>query len=206
MAITGRTPDDCFDRFVEHVGPLVSSMLPTKSPMRCPRPAKGLPQDRRVLAFANSQYDDAVPLKTRFGTAYLYLMQELLAEQQADSQYRLRTVAYAYKLFSESPTLEGDAVIRWEYVSAAFGHSGPCRHHVQFGKMLPELPFGTGSFNLTRFHMPTGWVLMEEVFRFLVYEFDVKPPCGARWPDVLRDSEKAFFQGFTDKGASGHSK
>lgn len=206
MPITGRTPDECFDRFVEHVGPLVSSMLPTKFPMRCPRPAKSLPQDRRVLSFASSQHADAVPLKTRLGTAYLYMMQELLAARQSDGSYRLRTVAYAYKLFAECPTLEDDAIVRWEYVSADPGHDGACRHHVQFGKIAPTIPFGTGSFNLTRLHMPTGWVLMEEVFRFLVVELAVKPPCEDRWPEVLRASEQAFFQGFTDKGASGFAK
>jgi hypothetical protein len=47
---------------------------------------------------------------------------------------------------------------------------------------------------------------MEEVFRFLVHELGVTPPCGERWPEVLRKSEGAFYQSFTDKGASGLSK
>jgi hypothetical protein len=204
MAITGRTPDECFDRFLGHVRPLVTEMMPTKCPMRCPRPGKGLPTDRRTLAFANEQHDDAVQLETRFGTAYLYMMQELCAVPEGRREFRLRTIGYAYKLYAESPTLEGDSVVRWEYVAAKAGHAGPCRHHVQFGKMVTEVPFGTGSFNFTRFHMPTGWVLMEEVFRFLVTELGVKPPCGDRWPEVLRESENAFYKGFTDKGGSGY--
>jgi hypothetical protein len=93
--------------------------------------------------------------------------------------------------------------VRWEYATAAPGSSGPCRHHMQFGKMVAVQRFGSGQFDFTRFHMPTGWVTLEEVFRFLVHEFGVQPPCGVRWPAVLRDSERAFYQNFTDKGASG---
>lgn len=204
MAITGRTPDECFDRFLDHVRPLVAEMVPTKCPMRCPRPGKGLPTDRRTLSFANDQHDDAVALETRFGTAYLYMTQELRVVQEDRRQYRLRTTSYGYKLYAESPALETESIIRWEYEPAKAGHRGPCRHHVQFGKMVVPVPFGSGAFDFTRFHMPTGWVLMEEVFRFLVTELDMKPPCGARWPDVLRASEDAFYKGFTDKGASGY--
>jgi hypothetical protein len=171
--------------------------------MRCPRPAKNLPQDRRTLSFANAQHDDSVPIRTRLGTAYLYMSQKLVAEQ-SDGLYRLRTRAYAYKLYDACPTLDGDALVRWEYEPAPAGHDGPCRHHVQFGKMVPAVRFGSGTFNMTRFHMPTGWVLMEEVFRFLICELGMEPPCEDEWPVVLQRSERAFFTGFTDKGASGH--
>lgn len=205
MPITGRTPEDCFDQFRTHVGALVAEMLPTECPMLCLRPAKKLPQDRRTLAFRCPDSMDAVPLETReHGTVYLYAAQELRTFAEAGQQ-RLRTVAYWYKLYTEDSLLNDDAVVRWEYASATPGTAGPCRHHVQFGKMVPPVAFGSGTFDFTRFHMPTGWVTMEEVFRFLVHELGVDPPCGTRWPDVLQASERAFFGGFTDKGASGLS-
>jgi hypothetical protein len=164
-----------------------------------------LPQDRRTLTFTNPTNDDAIPLETRLGTAYLYMSQELLADADGKA-FRLRTTKYAYKLFAQCPKIDDDSVIRWEYESAPRVHSGACRHHVQFGKMAQPITFGSGAFDLTRFHMPTGWVTIEEVFRFLICELDVKPPCGDRWPQVLGDSERAFFEGFTDKGASGYVK
>lgn len=205
MAITARTAEECFDRFRGHVGALVSEMLPTDCPMLCIRPPRSGKQDRRTLCFSNPSCLDAVPLETRaHGKIFLYIAQELRTFPD-NGQQRLRTVAYWYKVFSESPLVNDDAVIRWEYASATPRNIGPCRHHVQFGKMVPSVPFGSSAFDLTRLHMPTGWVTMEEVFRFLVHDLGVAPPCGARWPDVLEKSERAFYQGFTDKGATGHS-
>lgn len=179
MAITARTSDECFERFRKHVGGLVADMLPTSCPMICQRPAKRLPQDRRVLRFACGD-SDAVRLETRGHVpVYLYIAQELQTSLEGGQQ-RLRTVAYWYKLYTEASLAEDDAVVRWEYAAAAPGSGGPCRHHVQFGRMVVGVPFGSGVFDFTRFHMPTGWVTMEEVFRFLVHELGVEPPCGER--------------------------
>jgi hypothetical protein len=206
MAITARTPEACFDQFLDHVRPLVRKMLPTNCPMLCAKPRAKAPQDRRTLSLANPQHDDAVPLDTRdHGTVFLYMAQGLHAERKG-SAFRLRTIAYWYKIFAGSPNVNDDAVIRWEYAKADRGYSGPCRHHVQFGKMAPSIDMGSGSFDLTRLHMLTGWVTMEEVFRFLVHDLGVQPPCGDEWPEVLHESERAFFSNFTDKGASGYNE
>lgn len=203
MAITGRTPEECFERFRAHVGALVKEMVPTHCPMLCKRPPKHKPQDRRTLSFACPDSMDAVPLSTReHGTIYLYMAQELRTFAE-NGQQRLRTVAYWYKLYTEASLLDDDAVVRWEYAQAPPGSAGPCRHHMQFGKMVPNLPFGSGEFHFTRLHLPTGWVTMEEVFRFVVHEFGVQPPCGESWSKILRESEDAFYAGSTDKGASG---
>jgi hypothetical protein len=48
-------------------------------------------------------------------------------------------------------------------------------------------------------HLPSGWVTMEEVIRFLIVELGMKPPCGASWPAVLEESEAAFYEKFTSK-------
>ena len=200
MAIVGRTPDECFKTFLDHVGPLIANMVPTDCPVLCPR-RRGQPL-QRTLSFANPEHDDAVPLKIDGGTIYLYMAQELRAVRE-DGAYRLRTVAYWYKLFPRSPLENDDALVRWEYKAADPGCPGPCRHHVQFGKMAPRMALGATHFDLTRFHMPTGWVLMEEVLRFLVHELGMKPRCGDRWPEVLRDSEDKFYDSFTDRGGRG---
>ena len=53
--------------------------------------------------------------------------------------------------------------------------------------------------NLNEIHLPTGWVTIEEVIGFAITELEVKPPCGSRWPSVLKISEEAFFDKFTGK-------
>lgn len=206
MAITGRKPDDCFNQFLEHVRALVSKMLPTDCPMLCPRGPKAGAQQLRILRFANPSAHHAIPLETRaHGTVYLYLAQELTTEPHEDG-FALRTKKYWYKLYEQSPAENDDAIVRWEYASADPIHNTPCRHHVQFGKMVKPYPLGSSVFDFTRFHMPTGWVTMEEICRFLVCEFGVEPPCGAEWPNVLAAGEDHFFGKATNRGAAGRNR
>jgi hypothetical protein len=202
MAITGRTPNDCFDQFLQHVQQLVSQMLSPTYQLLCPR----VTTPRRTLTFANKPALNAIPLKTRaHGTIYLYMAQELTTEPH-EAGFVLRTKKYWYKLYDQSPVIGDDAIVRWEYASAARIHDTHCRHHVQFGKMLKPLPIGGSTFDFTRFHMPTGWVTMEEICRFLVCEFEIAPPCGAAWPSVLAASEDHFYSKATDRGASGRDR
>lgn len=206
MAISGRTPDDCVDQFLTHVRGLAGKMLPTVCPLLCPRgPKSAAALPPRILRFANPTAHHAIPLETRaHGSIYFYMAQELTTEPHADG-FALRTKKYWYKIYERSPAVDGDAIVRWEYASADKVHDTPCRHHVQFGKMVQPYPLGASHFDFTRFHMPTGWVTMEEIFRFLVCEFGVKPPCGAAWPSVLAEGEDHFFNRATDRGASGRT-
>lgn len=73
---------------------------------------------------------------------------------------------------------------------------GPARHHVQLPAYLAA---GTGQIDLDKVHLPTGWVTLEEVIRFLIAELGIEAPCGAAWPEVLSESERAFFEEFTGK-------
>lgn len=206
MAIARRTADDCFDAFLGHVRQLVGDVLTRRYPMLCPRPPKGRRQNVRTLSFANAVHDHAVPLDTRdHGTVYLYLAQELTAKQEGGQDFVLRTQRYWYKLYGKSPSLDDDAIVRWEYVRPTSRvHATPCRHHVQFGKMVEPHPLGESKFNFTRFHIPSGWVTIEEVCRFLICEFGIAPPCGDDWPRILADAESRFYSSFTNRGGSGY--
>jgi hypothetical protein len=204
MAITARTAGECFTRFKDHVGPLVDKLVPTNCIIQCPKLTK---QDElRTLRFVNPEHRNAVPLESEHGRLYLYLAQELRAEQQEGGLFRLRTVKYWYKIYDRSPAEQDDAIIRWEYEAQQTPWNRHSRHHVQFGQMVPSIPLGNSranAFNLTRLHMPTGWVLMEEVFRFLIHDLGVVPPCGSEWPQVIHESEDAFYSGFTSRGGRG---
>jgi hypothetical protein len=45
--------------------------------------------------------------------------------------------------------------------------------------------------------VPTGWVTIEEVLRFLITDLDVIPPCDNAWAGKLGASEKEFYVNFT---------
>jgi hypothetical protein len=68
---------------------------------------------------------------------------------------------------------------------------------VQIGATLPRI-FGD-ALDLNRLHVPTGWVFLEAVIRFLIADFGVAPPCGTKWPGILADGERLFREDFTRK-------
>jgi hypothetical protein len=66
--------------------------------------------------------------------------------------------------------------------------------------VIPLGENGKESLDIEKFHLPTGWVLMEDVLRFLISELEVNPPCGDSWPEVLEESRALFFTEFSVKG------
>lgn len=50
-----------------------------------------------------------------------------------------------------------------------------------------------GAIDLNKAHLPTGWVTIEEVIRFLIVALGVDPPCGQEWPKKLAESQRAFY-------------
>lgn len=189
MPITGRDPAECFRRFEEHVRELVAATVTARYPVQR-RYVKGTP--RMTLSFMEER-PIAVPLKTRFGRLYFYLGQALEAVEE-DGRFRLRTCNYWYRI-QEGPELTRKALLRWEYDTGT-PRDSHCRHHAH----LPlELRLTDGTLDLDKAHLPTGWVTMEEVIRFLIVELGTKPPCGPDWPNVLERSEAAFFERFTGK-------
>lgn len=189
MPITGRTSAECFIRFETHVRELVAATVTTRHPVQR-RFVTGEP--RMTLSFMEQQ-PIAVPIKTRLGRLYFYLGQALEAVKEG-KRFRLRTRQYWYRI-QEKPELTEKALLRWEYDTET-PRDAHCRHHSQFPL---ELSLGDGRLDLDKAHLPTGWVTMEEVIRFLIVDLEVRPPCGSKWPDVLERSEEAFFERFTGK-------
>jgi hypothetical protein len=193
MPITGRNPAECFRAFEAHVRTLVAATITDRAQVHA-RYLRG--ESRAVLAFMEgSGWGEllAVPLKTRLGTLYFYLGQSLEAVEEA-GRYRLRTREYWYRLLT-STTWTDQALIRWEY-KRDVARDAYCRHHVQ---MPLGIPIEEGEFSLNKGHLPTGWVTMEEIIRFLIVDLEIAPPCGATWPDALEKSERKFYEEFTGK-------
>lgn len=185
MPLIARSPAACFETFREHVASLVAATLPTLDPIVV-RSVEADPP-RATLGFVRGP----AKVTTNVGPLFFDLVQLLGTEEEARRKYRLRTLKYWYRLHE---TADGDAFIRWEYEPAALPC---CRHHIQLDAAY--LPVAGGELNLNRLHVPTGFVLMEEVIRFLIAEMGVHPPCDDEWQQRLAESERRFFEEFTGK-------
>jgi len=63
-----------------------------------------------------------------------------------------------------------------------------CWRHIQMPH-IASMPQGELNFN--KIHIPSGYVVIEDVIRFLITDLGVKPPCGStKWHQKLVDSEK----------------
>lgn len=134
-----------------------------------------------------------VPLETRFGRLYFYLSQQLEAVLESDGWYRLSTRKYWYRIQPVSSPNE-QAHFRWEYESPG-KHDGHPRHHIQ---LRSDVQLDGHVLDLNKLHVPTGWVTIEEIIRFLIVDLGVKP-AGDDWPERLRKSERSFYEDFTVK-------
>jgi hypothetical protein len=190
MPIIERTPDRCFDRFRDHINELIAATLSPDRHVHCVRSG-----DRRTLAFREGE-PTTIPIKTKVGTLHFYLGQSLETVKEGRRQYRLRTCEYWYRL-QEKPGLSEPAFLRWEY-DASLSPKEPksCRNHLH---VAAPLQIASGPGKIESLHIPTGWVLIEEVLRFLIVELGVQPPCGAAWPAKLAASERKFFENFSSK-------
>lgn len=196
MPITGRTADECFDRFREHVSDLVREIIPG-------RPHLYLRREGALKATLSfwEHGPVAAPIQSNRGRIYLYLGQTLAVIEQPDAddqahRFRLSTIEYMYRL-QRAGDYKAKAFLRWER-EPKFVSDGYCRHHVQMQAWLETTP-DDKTTHLNKLHLPTGWILMEQVFRFLIADLGISPPCGDRWPAILTEGERRFFEDFTSK-------
>jgi hypothetical protein len=183
VAISGRTPHECYEEFRQHVASLVAATLSRTEVIKVT-----VAGPTATLGFARSP----IQLDGSRGPIYFSLAQLLDTERNPKTKRQeLRTRKYWYHL---KDTRDGEAAIRWEYDPAVMPR---CRNHVQFSG--PAFVFAGAPLDLKHLHLPTGWVLMEEVFRFLISELGVRAPCGEGWSDELRKYARKFRQTFTDR-------
>ena len=139
-------------------------------------------------------FREAVRIQTAYGPLFFYLGQALEAVPEGRTHHRLTTRQYWYRIQHE-PSLSAQATFRWEY-DWGTARDRHARHHAQ---MVGEVELGDGSIDLNKAHLPTGWVTVEEVIRFLIVDLALHPPCGNEWPHLLEDSERRFYEDFTGK-------
>jgi hypothetical protein len=124
---------------------------------------------------------------------HLYLGQTIEAVRKGD-EIRPRTLAYAYRI-AEGPELADRWMVRWEYNSRERLDALHPRHRCH----LPgSVQVGRREMRLDKLHIPTGWVTVEEVIRFLIHELKVKP-LSKDWDTRLIRSEEQFRR-WTSRG------
>jgi len=190
LPITGKTPEKCFEAFRGHLAALLKKTVPT----RCPVLVQATSTHAHV-GFREGQSPKAVPIETRHGRLFFWVAQFVEAKaRKEEGDFALSTLNYWYRL-QEAPGSDEKALIRWEYDRTLRAGAKPCRHHVQQQATIPIQ--GAEGLDLDRLHVPTGWVALEEVLRFLIYDLRMKPPCGGTWHREIEASEKVFREKFS---------
>jgi hypothetical protein len=187
MPIIERTPSECFNAFAEHLRGLVAATVTDRFPLAT------VPARARMILSFREEVPVAVPIETAYGRLYFYLGQALEAVDDPGG-YRLKTRQYWYRIQLDE-SLQSQAVMRWEYdATTAVNHHA--RHHAQ---LSTAVPLGDATLDLNKAHLPTGWVTIEEIIRFLIVDLGMSPPCGDNWPNIVRESERKFYEDFTGK-------
>jgi len=124
-------------------------------------------------------------LRTRYGPMGLYIGQLCGSVLTPDNQHRLITVEYRYTLTPEGAE---DPLFRWEYIRSPQPGDLWCRHHLQ-----GTVPISIGEITvpLKDWHLPTGYVAIEDILRFCIVDLGV-PPLSDDWDRVLRESYQLF--------------
>jgi hypothetical protein len=190
VPIIERTPQQCFDVFTDHLRELVAATVTRRYPLAGIVSAKG---SRLSLSFREVT-PIAVPIETDYGRLFFYLGQAHEAVPHEGGGYRLTTRQYWYRL-QHGPAVDSPAAIRWEY-DRDTRRDHHARHHAQ---SAAAMALGDRTLDLNKAHLPTGWVTIEEVIRFLVHDLGMRPPCGNDWCDRIIESEDRFFTKFTGK-------
>jgi hypothetical protein len=180
--LQGRDPKEVFDEFRDYLASVLNKTV-TDARLSLVHARNS---DRAELSFRKSEASICAPVLAP--DLFLYIGQILRVTQQPDRSWRLRTVQYRYRIQgTDNPNDE--ECLRWEYVAREVRDAGHCRHHLH---LQGEYTLGPRrSIGLADAHIPTGWVTIEEIIRFLITDLAVRPK-EAQWEQLLRDSEEQF--------------
>jgi len=183
VPLPARTPREAFRALQSHINGILNKVL---SRYRLEVFVRTAAQDQASFAFFDRRrVAVAVPLSP--SPWYLYLGLEVKAVPE-EKRHGLQTLKYAYRI-QRTSSLEDEAEVRFEYVSQEVEPTARYpRHHVQFHRDSQSV---SPDFSLSKLHIPTGWVTIENVIRFLITDLGV-PPLIETWEEVLRESEERF--------------
>jgi hypothetical protein len=183
VPLPAKTPYEVFHTLQGHVNGILNKVL---TRYRLEFFVRTTAQDQATLAFFDRRrVAVAVPLPPSPWYLYLGLELKTVPEEQG---YGFQALKYAYRI-QRTPSLQDEAEVRFEYVSREMDPLARYpRHHVQFHRDYQDVRDG---FSPNRLHIPTGWVTVENVIRFLIADLGV-PPLIETWDEMLRESEEQF--------------
>jgi hypothetical protein len=179
--LTGSTPAEVFRTFREHLNSLLHRTI-TDAPLSL---TQGAGSQEAKVSFGTPSDPIAAALRTK--PWHLYLGQTLIAVPEGKRKWRLRTLQYSYWI-QDGPSKDDRWFFRFEYVSRELEQFLHPRHHLHMPLQMecPKKPI-----DLAKAHLPTGWVTVEELIRFLIHSLRVRPR-HPNWDTLLRDSEEKF--------------
>ena len=175
----------------EFQGTLNSVLNRTVSQMRLV--ATGLEGDLVRVAPRQQGVPTSISLATARGPMAFDVMQVCGAKEMDTGGVRLFTNEYRYALTAQDSE---DPWVRWEYVRE---RPVPAprkwnRHHLQGNQQIVFSP-GVEPASLNDLHLPTGWVPLEEVLRFIIVDLEVAP-LDPSWDSILDESYQRFKNDF----------
>lgn len=199
MPIYGDSLDEVAREFQGHLNSLLTKTI-TRTPIRPWYIQSMVDGERKQVALFGFQQPGggagSAEIRTKYGRMRLYIGQTCdVVQEEGQSQLRLRTIEYAYSI---EPLEMDDRLLRWEYVKFPGEDSYWCRHHVQgpISFEIPEQRHGPHNIDLNDWHLPTGWVTIEEVVRFCLHDLGVRPLTSpddpSVWDKILADSYTMF--------------
>ncbi len=182
---TGSNPEKVIQTFRGHIAQLLNSTI-TDAPLSIVGARRSVNELKATLSLGGKTTDIARAVPLRQKPLHLLLVQNVSVIREPKArEWRLKTLQYSYRI-QAGPSLDSEWYFRFEYKAREIEDSLHPRHHIH----LPvSLECGTTRVNLSRVHIPTGWVPLEEVIRFLIEELGVKAKTRD-WDSVLRRNEE----------------
>lgn len=196
MAIEGRSPREAADEFCGILNSLLAQTI-TKTPLTVRHAPKDAREPIEVIAFRDRKGMacwDRMASRVA-GRLRWFVAHECGFEHLGAHRFRLETVKYTYHLAREDAD---EPFLRWEYVKFPGEGKQWCRHHVQ-GPI--EVTVGDQSFKLDRFHLPTGFVTMEEIVQFCLHDLQVKA-ITEDWYPIVDESYQRFASSLRKRSTS----
>jgi len=187
VALTGKSLGDAAALFTQHLNSVLARTI-TQAPIVL------IAFDDRphaMLSFRRDGGPVGVQLKSDYGPLELWVGQVCGAEEDSNGKSRLYTSEYKYTITTAD---NHEPLLRWEYKKTRpTADAMWCRHHLQ-GRV--DLTLSSSTIKLNEWHLPTGYVPLEEVIRFCIVDLGVKP-WSSDWDGVLTESYQRFKGEFT---------
>ena len=183
--LVGRTPKEAFVFFRDHLSQLLNRTV-TDAPLGL---VQGTEPNSAYLSFRRGDNSIAAPLRS--SGLFLFVGQSLIVKPKTAgrfTEWRLKTVEYRYWIQGDSSFHTNAWFFRFEYKSPKLRAGMHPRNHLHLPCLIPCVG---SNLNLADIHIPTGWVTVEEMIRFLIQELGVKSR-ARKWHELLVESERTF--------------